>query len=171
MTSNSPVRRRGPQTFTSLRHRDFRLLWTSSVLNAASSWIQQVTLGWLTYDLTDSALAAGLVFGMRSLPSLLIGPLGGVLGDRFERRKGLLINSGYMSVLALGFALLDAARNPAPVEVDGGIDADTVSPVVRAGAEILVAGHAVFGGGEPEAAVRALKAAAQASAAPGSRRA
>jgi len=94
-------RPRLPDTFASLRHANFRLLWTTSLLNAASSWIQQVTLGWLTYDLTGSALATGVVFGMRSLPSLLIGPIGGVLGDRFERKRGLLINSGYMAALAM----------------------------------------------------------------------
>jgi ribulose-phosphate 3-epimerase len=57
-------------------------------------------------------------------------------------------------------ALLDAARNPAPVEVDGGIDLTTVARVVEAGAQWLVAGSAVFGGGRPEEATRALKAAA-----------
>ena len=95
-----------PRTFTSLRHRDFRILWTTSLLNAGSNWIQQVTLGWLAYDITGSALTTALVFGMRSLPSLFIGPLGGVLGDRFDRKRGLMINSGYMAVLALIFALL-----------------------------------------------------------------
>jgi ribulose-phosphate 3-epimerase len=68
-------------------------------------------------------------------------------------------------------AMLDAARNPAPVEVDGGIDLHTVAHVVAAGAELLVAGQAVFGGREPEAAARALKAAARAAAVPGSRHA
>jgi ribulose-phosphate 3-epimerase len=57
-------------------------------------------------------------------------------------------------------ALLDAAGNPAPVEIDGGIDLETVALVVEAGAEVLVAGSALFGGGEPEAAARALKRAA-----------
>jgi ribulose-phosphate 3-epimerase len=57
-------------------------------------------------------------------------------------------------------ALLDAAGNPAPIEVDGGIDLQTVGKVVAAGAEILVAGNAVFGRGEPEPAARALKHAA-----------
>jgi MFS family permease len=95
-----------PRTFSSLRHANFRLLWFTSVINAGSNWIQQVTLGWLAYDLTGSALTAAIVFGMRSLPNLLIGPIGGVFGDRFERRKGLMINSGYMSVLAVGFATL-----------------------------------------------------------------
>jgi ribulose-phosphate 3-epimerase len=57
-------------------------------------------------------------------------------------------------------ALLDAARNPAPIEVDGGVDLTTVTRVVEAGADWLVAGHAIFGGGQPEDATRALKAAA-----------
>jgi ribulose-phosphate 3-epimerase len=57
-------------------------------------------------------------------------------------------------------ALLDAAGNAAPVEVDGGIDLANVAAVVAAGAEILVAGHAIFGGSQPEQAARALKDAA-----------
>jgi ribulose-phosphate 3-epimerase len=54
--------------------------------------------------------------------------------------------------------LLDSIGNRAPVEVDGGIDETTVSSVVEAGAEILVAGQAVFGGGQAESAARELKA-------------
>jgi ribulose-phosphate 3-epimerase len=57
-------------------------------------------------------------------------------------------------------ALLDAAGNPAPIEVDGGIDLRTVADVVKAGADILVAGQAVFGSPDAEAAARALRAAA-----------
>lgn len=60
-------------------------------------------------------------------------------------------------------ALLDASGNPAPIEVDGGIDLDTVGPVVTAGAEILVAGQAIFGGTDPEGAVRDLRRAALAA--------
>ena len=59
-------------------------------------------------------------------------------------------------------ALLDAAGNRAPIEVDGGIDLTTVADVVSAGARILVAGHAIFGGGQAEQATRALRAAATA---------
>jgi ribulose-phosphate 3-epimerase len=62
-------------------------------------------------------------------------------------------------------ALLDAVGNPAPIEVDGGIDLETAPLVVEAGAEILVAGQAVFGGGHPAAAVERLKQVAQAAAA------
>ena len=62
-------------------------------------------------------------------------------------------------------ALLDAAGNEAPVEIDGGIDLETVDQVVRAGAEILVAGSAIFHAPDPAAATRALREAAQRAAA------
>ena len=54
-------------------------------------------------------------------------------------------------------ALLDRAGNAAPIEVDGGIDLTTVEAVVRAGAEWLVAGNAIFGAGNAETAARALR--------------
>ncbi|HSK08699.1 MAG TPA: ribulose-phosphate 3-epimerase [Vicinamibacterales bacterium] len=57
-------------------------------------------------------------------------------------------------------ALLDRVGNRAPVEIDGGIDLETVDAVVRAGAEILVAGSAIFRAPDPEAAARALREAA-----------
>ena len=57
-------------------------------------------------------------------------------------------------------ALLDRARNDAPVEIDGGIDHRNVGRVVAAGARIIVAGSAVFHSGDPERATRELKAAA-----------
>jgi ribulose-phosphate 3-epimerase len=61
-------------------------------------------------------------------------------------------------------ALLDRAGNSAPIEVDGGIDLTTVKSVVDAGAEWLVAGHAIFGGGNAEKAAAAIKDTAIAAA-------
>jgi ribulose-phosphate 3-epimerase len=58
-------------------------------------------------------------------------------------------------------ALLDRAGNRAPIEIDGGIDLNNIARVVAAGAEIIVAGSAVFHSGDPERATRDLKAAAQ----------
>jgi ribulose-phosphate 3-epimerase len=60
-------------------------------------------------------------------------------------------------------ALLDRAGNRSPVEVDGGVDRHNVARVVAAGAEIIVAGSAVFGAGDPERDTRELKAAALAA--------
>ena len=55
--------------------------------------------------------------------------------------------------------LLDAAGNPAPIEVDGGVDCSNAARIVNAGAEILVAGAAIFQTPDPAASVRALRAA------------
>jgi ribulose-phosphate 3-epimerase len=57
-------------------------------------------------------------------------------------------------------SVLDRARSSAAIEIDGGIDLSNVGDVVSAGASILVAGHAIFGTPDPEAATRALRAAA-----------
>jgi len=56
--------------------------------------------------------------------------------------------------------LLDREGSRAPIEVDGGIDVRTAPGIVAAGADILVAGHAVFGAPDPERAIRELRAAA-----------
>jgi ribulose-phosphate 3-epimerase len=61
-------------------------------------------------------------------------------------------------------ALLNAAGNRAPIEIDGGVDLRTVARVVGAGADMLVAGQAIFGTANPEGAARDLRAAAVAAA-------
>jgi ribulose-phosphate 3-epimerase len=58
--------------------------------------------------------------------------------------------------------LLDQAGSRAPVEVDGGVDQTNAARLVSAGASILVAGNAIFGAGDPAAATRALREAAEA---------
>jgi ribulose-phosphate 3-epimerase len=62
-------------------------------------------------------------------------------------------------------ALLDRAGSRAPIEVDGGIDVTTAPRIVAAGADVLVAGNAVFGSPDPERAIRDLRAAATAAVA------
>jgi ribulose-phosphate 3-epimerase len=57
-------------------------------------------------------------------------------------------------------ALLTRVGSSAAIEIDGGIDASNAAAVVESGASILVAGHAIFGGQDAEAATRALRAAA-----------
>jgi len=56
--------------------------------------------------------------------------------------------------------LLDAVGSQAPIEIDGGIDQSNIAAVTAAGASILVAGSAIFGSADAEAATRALRAAA-----------
>ena len=67
-------------------------------------------------------------------------------------------------------AVLDANGSRAAIEIDGGVDASNVADIVAAGATILVAGNAIFGTGDAEAATRQLRAAALEAAAPGQSR-
>src|SRR3990170_5601456 len=81
------ARRVNVRTFASLRHRDYRLLWFGTLFSSSGQWIQQVTLGWLTYQLTGSAFLLGAINGFRSLPLLFLGPIGGVAADRMDRKR------------------------------------------------------------------------------------
>ena len=93
------------QTFHSLSYREFRILWLTTVLTAGGMWLQQVSLGWLAYDMTQSALHVAGVLAARTLP-LLLTPLAGVLADRVDRRRLLLVDSLLISGLVTGFAAL-----------------------------------------------------------------
>ncbi|HWP56868.1 MAG TPA: MFS transporter [Candidatus Acidoferrales bacterium] len=78
------------ETFSSLRHRNYRFLWAGTVLMGAGQWLQQVTLGWLLYDLTGSSVLLGALNGVRAIPFLIAGPIAGVIADRVDRRRLLL---------------------------------------------------------------------------------
>ncbi len=93
-------------TFTALQHTDFRLLWGTTMLNGAAQWIQQVTVGWLVWTLSESAVLVGVVSATRALPFLLVGPLAGVAIDRVDRRKMLMAVQGIMALSAIAFAVL-----------------------------------------------------------------
>jgi ribulose-phosphate 3-epimerase len=66
-------------------------------------------------------------------------------------------------------ALLTAAGSAAHIEIDGGVDGSNIGDIVSAGATILVAGNAIFGSSDAETATRALRAAANPAADPGTR--
>jgi MFS family permease len=95
-------------TFASLRIRNFRFLLVGTTLSNAAMWIQQVTLGWLVYDLTGSGTILGTINFIRSVASLGIIPVAGLLIDRLDRRKLLLIENGWLCTITatLGFTLL-----------------------------------------------------------------
>jgi MFS family permease len=76
---------------------------------SAGQWIQQVTLGWLVYDLTGSSVLLGVLNGVRVLPFLVASPVGGVAADRMDRRKLILINEYVLMVGAFGMGGLVAS--------------------------------------------------------------
>lgn len=92
-------------TFAALAFRNYRLLWVGTLFMSAGTWVQQVTLGWLAFEMTGSPWQVSVVVGLRTFP-MLGAPIAGVIADLFDRRKILLINQTYLSALALGFAVL-----------------------------------------------------------------
>lgn len=77
---------RGGGTFRSLKYRDYRLLWFSTLFTSAGQWFQQITVGWLVFEMTDSAFLLGAINGFRALPLLFLAPVGGVAADRVNRK-------------------------------------------------------------------------------------
>lgn len=59
--------------FEVLKYPNYRLIWTGSLFSSSGLWIQQVSVGWLTYELTGSAFLLGAVNGFRAVPLLLPG--------------------------------------------------------------------------------------------------
>lgn len=97
------------RTFSSLRNRDYRYLWAGNLFNNGANWLQQVTVGWLVLDLSNSPAYVGAVGGLRSLPFLFIGPFAGVMADRMDRKKLVFLSQTLLAVSALLFALLVAS--------------------------------------------------------------
>jgi MFS family permease len=72
--------------FEALRHGEYRLLWYGQVFASMGTWMDQVTRGWLIYELTNSALQLGLVRGIQAIPFLLLSPIAGSTADRYSRK-------------------------------------------------------------------------------------
>lgn len=94
--------------FSSLRLRNFNLLLLGTTLSNAAQWVQQVTLNWLAYDLTGSGMVLGSINAARSIPSLSLTPVAGVIIDRVSRRALLLMIKGWLFLISLvfGFVLI-----------------------------------------------------------------
>jgi MFS family permease len=77
--------------FEAMNHRDFRLLWFGHVFSSMAFWMDQVTRGWLIYELTNSTVQLGLVRGVQALPILLLSPIAGSAADRYSRKMQILV--------------------------------------------------------------------------------
>ncbi|MCI0439247.1 MAG: MFS transporter, partial [Chloroflexi bacterium] len=93
-------------TLDSLRYRNYRLIWATTVFASGGFWLQQVIVGWFAFELTGSAFITSLAMGLDALPVFLAGPLGGLLVDAFDRRKLLVFIFGYQAAVTAAFGLL-----------------------------------------------------------------
>ncbi|HEY8690158.1 MAG TPA: MFS transporter [Chitinophagaceae bacterium] len=93
-------------TFPALQSRNYKLYFSGQLFSLIGTWLQIVAEGWLVLKLTNSAFLIGLVAALATLPSLLFTLFGGVIVDRFPKRKILLITQSCAMVLALLYGIL-----------------------------------------------------------------
>jgi len=94
------------RTLSSLSIRNFRLYFLGQTISLSGTWMQGVAQAWLVLKLTGSGTALGFVIALQFLPLLLVGPLGGVVADRFDKRRVLYVTQAAAGLLALTLGLL-----------------------------------------------------------------
>ncbi|MBL7178265.1 MAG: MFS transporter [Desulfobacteraceae bacterium] len=91
------------RSFSSLRNRNYRWLWTGTLFSINGMQMQIVAGGWLVYTMTNSPLALGMVAAGSGLPILLFSLFGGVLADRVQKRNLILVTQ--LSVFFISFII------------------------------------------------------------------
>jgi MFS family permease len=96
-----------PQLLRSLAHRNFRLYFLGQAISLIGTWMQQVALSWLVYELSDhSAWWLGMVGFATQVPSFLVGPFAGVVIDHYPRHRILLATQSLAMAQAFVIAAL-----------------------------------------------------------------
>jgi len=94
------------QMFSSLKYRNFRLLWMGVIISTTGDFIELVALNWLVYELTGSAFYLGMFNLARALPILFFTLIAGTLADKYERRKLMIYSQGTAMLLSSILAFL-----------------------------------------------------------------
>ena len=92
--------------FAALGIRNYRLYWSGQVVSLIGTWMQQVSLPWLVLALGGSPIQLGFVAVLQFGPSMILAPFGGVVADRIDKRRALMVTqlaaAGQAFVLFLG---------------------------------------------------------------------
>ena len=99
-------RRRALGVFPAIQNPGYRTLLQGSVGTSIAFWMQMTIEGWLIYELTRSPFFLSLAAICRSVPMLLLSPFAGVLADRIDRKRMLVVTQGFTMTLALVMATL-----------------------------------------------------------------
>lgn len=94
-------RRRIPGMLRALNHRNYRLFISGQLISLIGTWMQSVAQSWLVYRLTGSPVLLGAVGFAGQIPVFLLAPVGGLVADRHDRRRILLVTQTVSMVLAL----------------------------------------------------------------------
>jgi MFS family permease len=94
------------RTFSSLKVPNYRLYFAGQSVSLAGTWMQMTAQSWLVLTLTHSPTDVGLVLAMQTLPVLIFAPYGGVVADRVDKRRLMVVLQMIMGVQALVLGLL-----------------------------------------------------------------
>src|ERR1051325_1005855 len=97
------------ETFSSLYVRNYRLYYIGQIISTSGTFMQSVAQAWLILKLTNSGVALGITSTLQYLPFLVLGPYGGVIADRFSKRRILYFTQSISGILALILGVLVAA--------------------------------------------------------------
>jgi MFS family permease len=103
------IRRAADRTFRSLYMRNYRLYSTGQLVSLTGTWMQSVAQAWLVLKLSGGGLALGIVTALQFLPMLLAGPWGGVIADRTDKRRLIIVTQSLSGILALALGVLSVA--------------------------------------------------------------
>jgi MFS family permease len=103
------VARAGPRLTRALSSRNFRLFFGGQSVSLVGTWITRIATSWLVYRLTGSALLLGIVGFCGQIPTLLLAPFAGVLVDRWNRRRILVVTQALSLVQSAALAVLTLA--------------------------------------------------------------
>ena len=76
--------------FTALKHRNYRLFWFGNLVSLTGDWLDQVALNWLVITVTGNPVMLGVVNLGRGIPIMIFAVFGGVMADRYDRRRYLM---------------------------------------------------------------------------------
>jgi MFS family permease len=94
------------KTFAAFRHRNYRLFFSGQLVSMIGTWMQQVAIGWLVYQLSNSAFTLGAVRFLSAIPITLLTLVGGAMADRVEKRRIVIATESTAMVLAFALATL-----------------------------------------------------------------
>ncbi|HEY2317058.1 MAG TPA: MFS transporter [Solirubrobacteraceae bacterium] len=100
------VARAGRVTFAALSIPNYRRYYTGQSISLIGTWMQMTAQSWLVLTLTHSATALGVIVALQTLPVLLLGPYGGVIADRVDKRRMMIALQSVMGIQALALGLL-----------------------------------------------------------------
>lgn len=106
MKSSASKQRRNSNILRALRHPNYRLFFSGQIISLTGTWIQHLAMSWLAYRITRSPFLLGVIGFCQQIPTFLLSAFAGVLADRWNRHRMLIITQTLLMIQALFLSFL-----------------------------------------------------------------